>query len=249
MPVAALKVANVSHRYGAALALANVSLDVAAGERRVLLGANGAGKTTLFNIILGDIGPSAGRIALFGRDVTRLATHRRIRLGMRRTYQTPSAFAGLTVRECLFLALRGLGHGLFALYPAAAACADMAAATKAAVEAGLEAIVDTRAGALSHGERRQLEIAMATVGEPRLLLLDEPAAGLAPGERQALLARLRALPRTITLIMIEHDVELALALADQVTLMHNGRVAAEGDPQTIATSREAHDIYLARRAQ
>lgn len=167
---------------------------------------------------------------------------------MRRTYQTPSAFAGLTVRECLFLALRGLGQGLFALYPAAA-CADMAAATKAAVEAGLEAIVDTPAGALSHGERRQLEIAMATVGEPRLLLLDEPAAGLAPGERQALLARLRALPRTITLIMIEHDVELALALADQVTLMHNGRVAAEGDPQTIATSREAHDIYLAPRAQ
>jgi branched-chain amino acid transport system ATP-binding protein len=246
--VPALQLESVMHRYGAAVAVADVTLRVAAGERRVLLGANGAGKTTLFNIILGDLMPAAGRVLLFGRDVSRVAAHRRIRLGMRRTYQTSSTFAGLTVRECLFLALRGVGGGRFALVTGPAAGADMEAAAIAGRKAGLEAVLDTCAGALSHGERRQLEIAMATVGEPRLLLLDEPAAGLSPAERHWLLATLRGLPRSITLVMIEHDVDLALAVADRVTLMHDGGLVVEGSPDSIATSKEAHDIYLSRGA-
>jgi branched-chain amino acid transport system ATP-binding protein len=246
--VPALQLQSVTHRYGAAVAVADVTLRVAVGERRVLLGANGAGKTTLFNIIVGDLMPGAGRILLFGSDVSRLAAHRRIRLGMRRTYQTSSTFAGLTVREALFLAVRGVRGGRFALLTGATGGADMEAAAIAGRKVGLEAVLDTRAGALSHGERRQLEIAMATVGEPRLLLLDEPAAGLSPAERQWLLATLRSLPRSITLVMIEHDVDLALAVADRITLMHDGRLVIEGSPDTIATSREAHGIYLSRCA-
>jgi branched-chain amino acid transport system ATP-binding protein len=247
-PVPALQLESVTHRYGAAVAVADVSLRVAAGERRVLLGANGAGKTTLFNIILGDLMPGAGRILLFGSDVSRLAPHCRIRLGMRRTYQTSSTFVGLTVRECLFLAVRGVAGGRFAPINGVTGRADMEAATIAGRKVGLEAVLDTCAGALSHGERRQLEIGMATVGEPRLLLLDEPAAGLSPAERQWLLATLRGLPRSITLVMIEHDVDLALAVADRVTLMRDGRLVVEGSPDTIATSRDVHDIYLSRRA-
>src|SRR5262245_898529 len=182
--VPALQLESVTHRYGAAVAVANVTLRVAAGERHVLLGANGAGKTTLFNIVLGDLNPAAGRVLLFGSEASRLSPHRRIRLGMRRTYQTSSTFAGLTVRECLFLAVRGVGAGRFSLVNGATSDPDMEAAAVAGRKVGLEAILGTCAGTLSHGERRQLEIAMATVGEPRLLLLDEPAAGLSPAERQ-----------------------------------------------------------------
>jgi branched-chain amino acid transport system ATP-binding protein len=246
--VPALQLESITHRYGAAVAVADVTLGVPAGERRVLLGGNGAGKTTLFNIILGDLMPGAGRVVLFGSDVSRLPAHRRIRLGMRRTYQTSSTFAGLTVRECLFLAVRGVSAGRFAPVTGASGGADMEAAAIAGRKVGLEAVLDSCAGALSHGERRQLEIAMATVGEPRLLLLDEPAAGLSPAERQWLLATLRGLPRSITLVMIEHDIDLALAVADRVTLMHDGHLVVQGTPSTIATSREAHDIYLSRHA-
>ena len=242
----ALELVGITHRFGAVVAVSGVSLSVAAGERRVLLGTNGAGKTTLINIILGDLVPHAGTVSLFGRDVTRLPTHRRIRLGMRRTYQTSATFAGLSVRDCLFLAVSGVRAGWFDVVRGARAGRAMKAAEEAATCAGLALAIDTRAGALSHGERRQLEIAMAGVADPKLLLLDEPAAGLSPAERERLQGMLLALPRAVTLIMIEHDVDLALAIADKVTLMHNGRLVAEGPPEAIATSKDAHDIYFAR---
>ena len=241
----ALALVGITHHFGAAVAVSDVTLSVAAGERRVLLGTNGAGKTTLINIILGDLVPDAGTVSLFGQDVTRMPTHRRIRLGMRRTYQTSATFSGLSVRDCLFLAVSGVGTGRFDVVRSARARHDMKAAEQVAARTGLTALLDTRAGALSHGERRQLEIAMACVEAPRLLLLDEPAAGLSPAERERLQAMLLALPRSVTLIMIEHAVDLALAVADKVTLMHNGRLVTEGTPEAIATSKDAHDLYLA----
>ena len=241
----ALELVGITHRFGAAVAVSGVSLSVATGERRVLLGTNGAGKTTLINIILGDLVPHAGTVSLFGRDVTRLPTHRRIRLGMRRTYQTSATFSGLSVRDCLFLAVSGVGAGRFDVVRSARARHDMNAAEQAAARTGLAALLDARAGALSHGERRQLEFAMACVAAPRLLLLDEPAAGLSPAERERLQAMVLALPRSVTLIMIEHDVDLALAVADKVTLVHNGRLVTEGTPEAIAKSKDAHDLYLA----
>src|SRR5262249_534930 len=146
--VPALQLQSVTHRYGAAVAVADVTVRVAAGERRVLLGANGAGKTTLFNIILGDLNPAAGRLLLFGSDVRRTSPHRRIRLGLRRTYQTSSTFAGLIARECLFLAVRGVGAGRFSLVNGATSGADMEAAAIAGRKVGLEAVLGTCAGAL-----------------------------------------------------------------------------------------------------
>ncbi len=242
----ALSLQHVSHRFGAVAAVCNVSLAVAPGERRAILGANGAGKTTLFNLISGDLRPSSGEIRFFGRNVNRVPTERRIRLGMRRTYQTSLVFGGLTVRECLFLALRGVGRRRFAVGRRAAACPEMAEADRIAESVGLAEVRGTPAGELSHGECRQLEIAMASVGLPRLLLLDEPAAGLSLIERRRLLDALRALPRSVALVMIEHDVDLALGIADRVTFMHNGELIADGTPAEIAADTRVHDIYMGK---
>jgi branched-chain amino acid transport system ATP-binding protein len=243
--VHALQLEGVSRRFGAVHAVQPMSLSVQAGERRALLGANGAGKTTLFNVIAGDLQPSTGKVLMFGEDVTRLSTDRRVRLGMRRTYQTSLVFAGLTVRECLFLAVAGIGKGRF-LLGRATRRPEMDEADALAEQVGLSAMRHVKAGELSHGEARQLELGMATAGSPRLLLLDEPAAGLSLIERQRLLALLRELPRTLTLVMIEHDMEIALQAVDRVTVMHNGAIVAEGTPGEVAADTRVHDIYMGK---
>ena len=240
----ALVLDRVSRRFGALTALHEISLGVRPGERRAILGANGAGKTTLFNLIAGDLPASTGHVWLFGHDVTRLPTHRRVRLGMRRTYQTSLVFGRLTVRECLFLAVRGVRGGSFAVNRPASRCAEMAEAERLAGQVGIGQALDTRAGELSHGEARQLELGMASAGEPRLLLLDEPAAGLSLAERRRLLSLLRALPRSLTLVLIEHDMDVALQAVDQVTVLHNGRRVAEGTPDEIASDPQVHAIYM-----
>ena len=243
--VEALLLQGVSRRFGALTAVQPMTLSIAVGERRALLGANGAGKTTLFNVIAGDLPPSTGSIRMFGQDVTRLPTHRRIRLGMRRTYQTSLVFAGLTVRECLFLAVRGIGASRFSLGRADAS-PDMHSADAIAERVGLQAMRHVKAGELSHGEARQLELGMVTAGEPRLLLLDEPAAGLSLVERHRLLGLLRDLPRSLTLVLIEHDMEIALQTVDRVTMMHNGALVADGTPDEIAADPRVHDIYMGK---
>jgi branched-chain amino acid transport system ATP-binding protein len=241
----ALVLHDVSRRFGAVRAVLPMTLSVGVGERRALLGANGAGKTTLFNVIAGDLRPSTGRIRMFGQDVTGMPTQRRIRLGMRRTYQTSLVFAGLTVRECLFLAERGIGSGRFS-WRRAEQCPEMRAADRIAERVGLERMRHVKAGALSHGEARQLELGMATAGSPSLLLLDEPAAGLSLAERHRLIDLLRDLPRSLTLVMIEHDMDVALQSVDLVTVMHNGAVVAEGTPREITSDARVHDIYMGK---
>jgi branched-chain amino acid transport system ATP-binding protein len=241
----ALVLDGVSKYFGAVQAVLPVTLSVRAGERRAVLGANGAGKTTLFNVIAGDLRPSAGRIQMFGQDVTHLSLQGRIRMGMRRTYQNPMLFTSLTVRECLFVAERGIVGGRFSL-ARAVRCPEMHAADRIAERFGLEQMLHVKAGELSHGEARQLELGMATAGEPKLLLLDEPAAGLSGTERLRLIDFLKDLPRSLTILIIEHDMEVALESVDQVTVMDSGKIIAEGTPEQIARNARVQDVYMGK---
>ena len=240
----ALRLQGVGRRFGALQAVRDVDLEVPHGERRAILGPNGAGKTTLFNVVAGDYLPTSGRVILFGEDVTRLPANLRTRRGLGRTYQNSLLFAGLSVVDNLYLAVRGVRpRRLSALRPRADD-PHRARAAALAEQIGLASVAATPVRKLAHGQLRQLELGMALAGDPRLLLLDEPAAGLSPGERQALIRLLAGLPRSITVMLIEHDMDVALAAADRVTVMHNGRVIAEGTPAEIEANQMVHDIYL-----
>jgi branched-chain amino acid transport system ATP-binding protein len=239
-----LTLEGVTRAFGALRAIEDVSFAVAAGERRAVLGANGAGKTTLFNVVTGDFPATSGRVRFFGEDVTHLPAHERIRMGLRRTYQSSLLFRDLTVRDNLFLAVRGVARGRFAFlrpsprHPSRVAVEDLLARVR------LEAIADVRVGDLAHGQQRQLEIGMALAGAPRLILFDEPAAGLSPAERRDLVALLDALPRHLGFVLIEHDLDIALRVVDRVTVMHNGRVLKHGTPAEIEADPQVQAIYM-----
>ena len=240
----ALEILNVGRTFGALEAIKNVTMQIAAGERRAVLGANGAGKTTLFNAITGDFPPTSGHIRLYGEDITHLATHERIRRGLRRTYQQTRLFMELSVRDNLFLALRGVARGRFSFRRPGPDDKVLDQAEMTAKFVGLQEVVHQFVGELSHGQQRQLEIGMALAGAPRILLLDEPAAGLSAAERKNLVTMLNGLPRHIGFIIIEHDLEVALKVVDSVTIMHNGTVFMEGSPAAIQKDPEVQSIYL-----
>lgn len=242
----ALALTSVGCRFGSLVALDDVHMTLREGERRAVIGTNGAGKTTLFNAITGDFPPTSGRILLFGMDATRLQPHARTRRGLRRTYQNSLLLDGLTVYNNLYAAVRGVRSGRFHLWRGAAEADDEAQVLALALRAGVEPLLGRRARDLSHGQRRKVEIAMALAGHPRVLLLDEPAAGLSPSERSELLVVLRDLPRDLTIILIEHDMDVALSFAEFVTVMHNGRIMCEGAPDAIAADQQVHDIYMGR---
>jgi branched-chain amino acid transport system ATP-binding protein len=240
----ALEIVGVGRTFGALEAIKNVSMQIAAGERRAVLGANGAGKTTLFNAITGDFPPTSGHILLFGEDITHLATHERIRRGLRRTYQQTRLFLELSVRDNLFLALRGVARRRFSFRRPGPDDRVLDQAAMTAKFVGLHEVLHQVVGELSHGQQRQLEIGMALAGAPRILLLDEPAAGLSAAERMNLVSMLNGLPRHIGFIIIEHDLEVALKVVDSVTIMHNGTVFMEGTPEAIQNDPEVQSIYL-----
>ncbi len=240
----ALKLEGVSRTFGALVALDAVSIDVAAGERRAVLGANGAGKTTLFNAISGDFPPTAGRIRFFGEDITALAPHERIRRGLRRTYQHSLLFRGLSVLDNLFMAARGVTRRRFSLLRAGSHDSARLSAAELLHAVHLDAFGDTLVGDLAHGQQRQLEIGMALAGAPRFILFDEPAAGLSPVERRALIEILTALPSHIGYIIIEHDLDVALRVVTSVSVMHNGALFKEGSPEEIQNDPEVQRIYL-----
>ena len=215
------------------------------GERRAILGPNGAGKTTLFNVIAGDLAPSAGRVELFGEDVTTLPSRVRARLGLARTYQQSRLFLGLTVENSIYLSILGVRNGH--LRPVVLPRRDEELRERARAAAGRVAIshkLDELVGSLSHGEHRQVALAMALASEPTILMLDEPASGLSRGERTLLTDLLLALDREITLILIEHDMDVALRVAERVTMMHEGRVIVEGTPTEIRGDELVHELYL-----
>src|SRR5688500_12588459 len=240
----ALVLDGVTRTFGALKAIEDVSLSVAAGERRALIGANGAGKTTLFNAITGDFPPTAGRVRFFGEDVTAMPVHERIRMGLRRTYQSSLLFRDLTVRDNLFLAARGVARGRFAFRRPPASHPTQRATDELMQRVRLTALADQPVSALSHGEQRQLEIGMALAGAPRFILFDEPAAGLSPAERRDLVALLAALPSHMGFIIIEHDLDVALRVVERVTVMHNGRVLKHGTPAEIEDDAEVQAIYI-----
>jgi branched-chain amino acid transport system ATP-binding protein len=240
----ALHVEGVSRSFGALVALDTVTLTVEAGERRAILGANGAGKTTLFNAITGDFPPSSGRIRFFGEDVTRVPVHERIRRGLRRTYQNSMLFRGLTVGDNLYLAARGITAGRYGLRRPRADDHGLEAAGRLAGYVHLAGDLDRPVSDLSHGQQRQLEIGMALAGAPRMILFDEPAAGLSPLERRDLIELLRALPAHVGYVIIEHDLDVALRVVEHVTVMHNGRIFKEGAPAEIEADPDVQAIYL-----
>jgi branched-chain amino acid transport system ATP-binding protein len=222
-----------------------VTLSVQAGERRALIGPNGAGKTTLFNLISGTLPLSGGAISLFGQDVTRAPAHRRAALGLARTFQITNLFPDLTVLENCLLAVQALLPVKFSMLRPVTAYGHLRERARAMLEAvGLEAVAAARVNVLSHGEQRQLEIALALAGRPRVLLLDEPTAGLSPAESRLMAGLLARLDPAITVLMIEHDMDIALELSPTVTVLHYGRVIADGSREEIRADPQVREIYL-----
>ncbi len=240
----ALELDGIARHFGALVALSGVTMRIAAGERRAVLGSNGAGKTTLFNAITGDFPLTAGRIRFFGEDISDLPAHERIRRGLRRTYQISQLFGGLSVIDSVFLACRGVSRRRFSLLRPGGADVNLMQAESIIGAVHLDGDRDTLVATLSHGQQRQLEIALALAGAPRFILFDEPAAGLSPTERRDLVAILNALPKHIGYIIIEHDLDVALRVADYVSMMHDGRLFKEGTPEEIENDPEVQEIYL-----
>jgi len=244
--VPALRLRGVGRRFGGLHAVSNVDLEVPAGERRAILGPNGAGKTTLFNVICGDFPPTSGAVELFGRNVTQAPARTRAKMGLARTYQQSRLFAGLSVEDSIYLSIVGVrgGHLRPVVLKRDAEMRDRAreAARRVAIDHKLSETV----GSLSHGEQRQVALGVALAAAPQLMMLDEPCSGLSRGERQLLTDLLLALGRELTLIVIEHDMDVALRVAEQVTMMHDGRVIVEGTPDEIRANELVHDLYLGR---
>ena len=240
----ALELRGVTKMFGALAAISDITLTVRPGERRAVLGSNGAGKTTLFNCITGDFLPTSGTIRLFGEDVTQFPAFERIRRGLRRTYQISLLFGGLTVADNVYLACRGVSRNRFSLLRPRIGDVLVARAHELIEAVHLTAARDTMVANLSYGQQRQLEIALALAGAPRFVLFDEPAAGLSPTERADLVAILTNLPSHIGFIIIEHDMDVALRVAESVTMMHNGRIFKEGSPTEIENDAEVQELYL-----
>jgi branched-chain amino acid transport system ATP-binding protein len=242
-----LNLRGVSRHFGGVAAVSDVTLDIRPGARHGIIGPNGAGKTTLFNLINGDLATSAGAIEFAGRDVASLPPHRRAALGMARTYQIARTFPTLTVRENLMLGALGLRREKFGLWRSWRGRREVSAAVEeTAGRLGLTTRLEVPAADLSHGELREVDIALALVSEPRLLLLDEPAAGLSPAERVDLRELLRKLPEELTVVMIEHDMDLVRTVVDRITVLHFGSVVADGAPAEVQADAQVREIYLGR---
>jgi branched-chain amino acid transport system ATP-binding protein len=243
--VPALQISGLGKRFGGIAATRDVSLSVMPGERRLLIGPNGAGKTTLFNQIAGDFLPDVGSIKLFGEDMTRLSTRKRVRMGLGRTYQVLTLFPRDTLRHNVVLALLGTLGGGWSAWGALARRRDMHdRAELALAQVGLGNAADRRVSETSYGERRRLELAMALAQSPRVLLLDEPLAGLSAEERETVRALLEAIPRDVTIILIEHDMDVALAFADRITLLNFGQVVLEGTRAEVIADPRTREVYL-----
>ena len=241
----ALAVRDLDKSFGGLRVTSRVSLTVEAGERRLIIGPNGAGKTTLFNLITGELRPDGGAIALFERDITRLPTRRRAHLGIGRTYQIITLFPHETLLRNVTLALLGLSRlrwNPLVRLARQTALVDEARAVLARL--GLEALAERPVAETSYGERRRLEIAMALAQRPRVLLLDEPFAGLSTEERRDVLRLVSGIPREVTIVMIEHDMDVALDFAERISVLHFGEVVVEGTRAEVVAHPRTREIYL-----
>ena len=240
-----LQIRNLRRSFGALTAVNGVSLAVEPTERRAIIGPNGAGKTTLFNVITGHLQPSSGDIVFEGRPLRGLSPHAVARRGISRSFQRNNVFTGLGVLENLRLAAAASEHGSFSLFGSVARMPrPLGRARQVAEAVGLTGRLETPAGALSYGEQRQLEIGIALATSPVLLLLDEPTAGMSPDETQRMTRLLAELPREVTVLIIEHDMDVVFSLADRITVLHYGEVLTEGTPDAVRRDSRVYEVYL-----
>ena len=236
---------HISRRWGGLLALNDVSIEVARGTVHAVIGTNGAGKSTLVNILSGEIPPSGGTVELLGQDVTHWTQPRRARAGLGRSYQRNTIYPSFSVLENCRLAAQATAQKPWAIWQDARRCpASSAAALAAAERAGLGDVLEREAGLLSHGQKRQLEIAMCLATAPQVLLLDEPLAGMGAEETERMLALLQSLKATHAILLIEHDMDAVFRVADCITVMVNGGVIASGSPDFVRNSAEVRVAYL-----
>lgn len=242
----ALTVKSLCKAFGGLHVTTNVDLEVASGERRLIIGPNGAGKTTLLNQIAGEITSDSGAISLFGQDVTKIPSWRRAHLGMARTFQIITLFPDDTLLRNVTLSLLGLSRRRWNPVIGLHKLEDLSRqAHEALRRVGLSHLADRRLSQSSYGEKRRVEIAMALAQNPRVLLLDEPFAGLSLEERHSIKELLLSIPRDVTIVMIEHDMDVALSFADRVTLMHFGEVVVDGTRADVVAHPRTREIYLA----
>lgn len=241
----ALTVANLSKNFGGLQALVCLNLAVAPGERHAIIGPNGAGKSTFFNLVTGELAPDEGKVLLYGRDTTRLPVHARANLGLGHTFQRNNLFQGLTALENVRLAVQRRERISQNWWRA---IGSFTAVTES-VEMFLEQVdllpqKEVKAGELAYGQQRALEIALALATRPQILLFDEPTAGMSPAETAAITRLIQNLPRNLTMLIVEHDMDVIFTLADRVTVLHNGQVIASGTPAEVRQDKEVQAIYL-----
>jgi branched-chain amino acid transport system ATP-binding protein len=243
--VSALAITSLTKAFSGLRVIAGLSMTVAAGERRLIIGPNGAGKTTLFNLIAGELEPDTGRLEILGRDVTRVPARRRAHLGLARTYQIITLFPASTLRENVALALLGVSPARWNPFSRLDRNEKVMQGAEAVLaRVGLDELADRPLRETAYGEQRRVEIAMALAQNPRLLLLDEPFAGLSTMERSDVKALIAAIPRDVTIVMIEHDMDVALDLAEQITVLHFGQVVVEGARAAVVADARTREIYL-----
>jgi branched-chain amino acid transport system ATP-binding protein len=242
---ALLELDGVTRYFGALSAVNGVTLSVDRQERRAIIGPNGAGKTTLFNLITGHLAPSGGRIVFDGRPITGLAPDRVARHGIARSFQRTNLFPRLTVLENLRLAAAADGRGSYSLFGSVTRLTEpLARARDVANAVGLAERLGDVVARLSYGEQRQLEVGVALATRPQLLMLDEPTAGMSPEETHRMTRLLSALPREVTIVIIEHDMDVVFSLADRITVLHYGEVLVDGPPDAVRADARVYEVYL-----
>lgn len=241
----AVRLNSVTRSFGGLKAVENVSISIEKGMKHAIIGPNGAGKTTLFAMISGELELSEGQVFMFGQDVSKWSATRRARNGLGRTYQITNVFTGLTVEQNITLAIRGNSNERLSVFKNSEPDSSMSQTIDEVLDrCGLLHRRHTLTGDMAYGEQRLLELAIALANRPKLLLLDEPAAGLSPAERAPMAETIRNLPKDLTVMLIEHDMELALGLADYVTCLYYGQVLASGTPKEIQDNPEVQSVYF-----
>ena len=240
-----LQLKGLSKSFGGLAAVREVSLEISPGERKAVIGPNGAGKTTLFNLITGVFPSSSGSIFLFGKDVTSWSAHRRTALGMARTFQVTSLFPKLSVLENVLLALAGVGRTKLVMWRSLASYEDLNDKARRLLEsAGYWDRRRVEVRNLSHGEQRQIEVVVGLASDPKLLLLDEPAAGLSSGESREMTGFLKRLDPSLAILLIEHDMDVVFDVVSSISVLHFGSIVEEGNNNQIRSSERVQQIYL-----
>jgi branched-chain amino acid transport system ATP-binding protein len=243
--VSALVIEDVSKYFGGVRALSDVSITVEPSQRRLLIGPNGAGKTTLFNMVAGTFPVSSGKITLFGQDITRLPAFQRARIGLARTFQITNLFPKLTVLDNILLALQATERSAFSMHQSMRSKTHLYERARELLDQwDLNAIAQQPTTSISYGEKRQIDLILAMAVGPKILLLDEPTAGLSAAEVIRVVGMIRSLPKDMTILMIEHDMDVAFDLADRIAVLHQGQLIAEGDAETVRNDPQVSEIYL-----